>query len=508
MKPFAPMEYSIRRLMIIASVGFCWSLVSGSAQAQYDGSEGVPAELQKGFDSISAEQAKQWLNILAGPTFAGRGTGQAGFMKAAHWIAGKVAEFGLEPMGEGGTYFQMMPLARATAENEHTKMTVGDSLTIDALENLAFDRFVGQPLVEGKIVFVRLGADSAALPDDVSLEEKVVLYFTDDGNAFPASVAIAKKRPAAALRIVDKVPANSVQSILAGGKTRATSLSGSISKSAALKIIKSVRGDERWFDWTAKNQKQVVPLDQSAKIEIRIHEEEAAYPNVCAWIEGSDPELRNEFVVIGSHLDHLGKRGDTIFFGADDNGSGSTAVLSIARAIAENPVKPKRSVLFLWFTGEEMGLLGSGYYCDHPTLPLEKMVCMFNIDMVGRNEEKEGDKPGDNVKTIHLIGSKQGNPDLHEIIMRANKFVNFDFEYDEESVFGRSDQANFFRKSNSSVAFLFGGFHPDYHQPTDQPNKINFDKIAAAAKLYYLAIFLAADHGPFPRPASEPAKPQ
>lgn len=491
--------------LTVAGLALC-AFFSGSlpAAAQYAGSDSVPAEYKEGFDSITPEQAEQWLNVLAGPTFAGRGTGQPGFMKAAHWVAGKVAEFGLEPMGDGGTYFQMMPLARATAEMEQSKLTIGDSLTIEAAGNLSFERFVGQPLVEGKVVFVRMGADARPLDDNVQLEEKVVIYFADDKNAFQAASAIAKKRPAASLRIVENVSATSAQSVLAGGKTRATSLSGTISKSAALKIIKSVGGDENWFDLAAKNQKQIVPLDKTAKIEIRIHEEEAAYPNVCAWIQGSDPNLCNEYVVIGAHLDHLGKRGDAVFFGADDNGSGSTAVLSIARALAENPVKPKRSVLFLWFTGEEMGLLGSAYYCDHPLLPLDKMVCMFNIDMVGRNEEKEGDKPDDNVHSIHLIGSKQGHPDLHDVIMEANKYVNFNFEYDEESVFGRSDQANFYRKAGTSVAFLFGGFHPDYHQPTDQATKINFNKIASAARLYYLSIFLAAEHGPFPQP-SKPA---
>ncbi len=478
------------------------------SDAQYSGSEAVPAELTDGFESITPDQAKEWLNVLAGPTFAGRGTGQPGFMKAAHWVAGKVAEFGLEPMGEGGTYFQMMPFARATAENEQSKMTVGDSLTIDAEGNLGFERFVGQPLVEGKIVFVRMGANSPPLDVDAKLEEKVVIYLTDDANMFAASMAIAKHRPAASLRIVETVPTISTQSVLAGGKTRSTSLSGTISKAAALQIIKSVKGTEKWFDLADNKQKQVVPIDKTAKIEIRIHEEEAAYPNVCAWIEGSDPELRHEYIVIGAHLDHLGKRGDTVFYGADDNGSGSTAVLSIARAIAMNPIKPKRSVLFMWFTGEELGLLGSAYYCDHPLLPLEKMVCMFNIDMVGRNEEKEGETAGDNIKTIHLIGSKQGNPDLHDIIMQANKCVNFEFEFDEESVFGRSDQANFYRKAETSVAFLFGGFHPDYHQPTDQPAKINFEKIASAARLYYLSIFFAAEHGPFPLPPKKEAKAQ
>ena len=131
-------------------------------------------------------------------------------------------------------------------------------------------------------MFVRMGADSPPLADDVQLEEKVVLYFADDANAFQASTAIAKKRPAASLRIVEAVPVTSAQSILAGGKTRATSLSGTISKAAALRIIKSVGGDEKWFDLAAKNQKQVVSIDKTAKIEIRIHEEEMAFPNVCA----------------------------------------------------------------------------------------------------------------------------------------------------------------------------------------------------------------------------------
>jgi hypothetical protein len=499
----------MKRLVSLQVVAILASLLQLSfpaiAVAQYAGFKPVPNDLKPGFDSITPAQAREWLGVLAGPAFAGRGTGQPGFMKAAHWVSGKAAEFGLEPMGEGGTYFQMMPLTQATAETKKSKLTIGDSLTIEATGSLGFERFVGQPLVEGKLAFVRLGADSPPLPEDAPLGDRVVFYYADDANAFRAATAIAAKRPAAALRIVESVPGSSSQSTLVGGKTRATSLSGTISKAAALQIIKSVGGDERWFDFADKTRKQIVTVDKAAKIEIRIHEEEAAYPNVCAWIEGSDANLRDEYVVLGAHLDHLGSRGGATYFGADDNGSGSTAVLSIARALALNPMKPKRSVLIMWFTGEEMGLLGSGYYCDHPILPLERMVCMFNIDMVGRNEERDGEKPSENVQTIHLIGSKQGNPDLHDVIMQANQHINFDFEYDEESVFGRSDQANFFNKAHTSVAFLFGGFHPDYHQPTDQPDKINYDKIAAAARLYYLAIHLAAQHGPFPIPSQPPA---
>ncbi len=130
------------------------------------------------------------------------------------------------------------------------------------------------------------------------------------------------------------------------------------------------------------------------------------------------------------------------------------------------------------------------------------MICMLNVDMVGRNEEKQGEAASDNEETIHLIGSKQGDLSLHDVILEANKYVNFTFEYDEEGVFGRSDQANFFKKG-TSVAFLFGGFHPDYHRPSDQVSKINFHKIASAAKLYYMTAHKAAEHGAFIPPKKE-----
>ncbi len=493
--------FARRSLLSLAAV--CLVVVGAIASAfgQYDGSLEVPADLKPGFDSITAQQAEGFLNVLAGPTFAGRGTGQPGFLKAAHWVAGKCAEFGLEPMGAGGTYFQMMPMPQVSVVPETTRMTVGDALTIEAPGNLGFQRFVGQPEVAGTLAFVRLVGEPPAIADDVKLEDKIVIYTTSETGGMRSARSLAGKRPAAVLRVVDDTPASSTQVVRPGGRTRSTSISGTIRRAAAEQILKDVGGDPAWLDPSTTNTTTVNDVDKTATIQIRTAQQENAYPNVLAWIEGSDPELRNEYLVIGAHLDHLGKQGDTIYFGADDNGSGSTAVLSIARAMALNPVKPKRSVLFIWFTGEEMGLLGSGYYCDNPILPLDDMICMLNVDMVGRNEEKADEAAADNVNTIHLIGSKQGDPALHDVIMRANQHVNFQFEYDEEGVFGRSDQANFYRKANKSVAFLFGGFHPDYHQPSDQPTKINYDKIAAAARLFYTTIYYAAEHGPFPIPA-------
>ena len=162
----------------------------------------------------------------------------------------------------------------------------------------------------------------------------------------------------------------------------------------------------------------------------------------------------------------------------------------------------------MWFTAEEVGLLGSRYYTENPIHPLDKMTCMLNIDMVGRNEDtdEEGDKDADNEGHIHLVGSQRGDEALHELILAANEHVGFDFELDMESVWNRSDQINFYNQG-VPVAFLFGGFHPDYHKATDQTPDINFKKVVSAARLYYLALHGAANHGRFePNPKKDSKK--
>ena len=126
------------------------------------------------------------------------------------------------------------------------------------------------------------------------------------------------------------------------------------------------------------------------------------------------------------------------------------------------------------------------------TFPLDKMVCELQMDMVGRNEEHGDEKAADNVQTIHLVGSKRISTDLHELVLNMNKHVGFTFEYDEEDVYSRSDHAMFARKG-VPIAFVFSGFHPDYHRPTDTIEKINFDKIVNTSKLFYLVAASAAD---------------
>lgn len=477
-------------IIVLFQLGFV-----GAAFGQYLSTVPVSDELKPGFDSITVEQCEEWLSILAGPNFKGRGTGQPGYTKAAHWVSGKVAEWGLEPMGSGGSYFQMLPMKRRTPLMAESKIEGPEGLIIEGENEIGFQRYANHPQVSGQVVFVSASGESPSLPDDRSLRDKVVVLVSDSAADFRAQIMVARQRPVAVIRITSEKPQTRPQ-VVRGSQQRSNGTWCSISQSAAERLIKSVGGDTSWIETPEENGVVVNEVDAELKVTVRLREENVVVPNVVAWLEGSDPDVNDEYIVLGAHLDHLGTRGEAVYPGADDNGSGSTAILSVAKAMAQNPVKPRRSVMFIWFAAEEIGLVGSAHFVDKPTKPLDKCICMFNTDMVGRNEESNNETAEENEGTIHLIGSKRADPDWHNLILEANKHVGFRFEYDQESVFGRSDQASFYR-AGIPVAFIFGGFHPDYHQPTDKVEKINYKKIVSAAKLFYLSIYNAAEHGPF-----------
>ena len=218
--------------------------------------------------------------------------------------------------------------------------------------------------------------------------------------------------------------------------------------------------------------------------------------NVVAYIKGS--EKPDEIVVVSAHLDHLGVRDGQIYNGADDDGSGTIAVLEIAKAFekaVKDGFRPKRSILFLHVTGEEKGLLGSKYYTDHdPIFPLANTVADLNLDMVGRidpNHEKDGNY-------LYLIGSNMLSTELHNISEEINKkytHINFDYTYNDEKdpnrFYYRSDHYNF-AKNNIPVIFYFSGTHADYHKATDTPDKIEYDLYENRVRLvFYTAWELA-----------------
>jgi len=210
--------------------------------------------------------------------------------------------------------------------------------------------------------------------------------------------------------------------------------------------------------------------------------------NVVAYIKGS--EKPDEFVVISAHYDHEGVKGNKIYNGADDDASGTAAVLQIAEAF-QKAVKeghgPKRSIVFLNVTGEEAGLFGSLYYTENPIFPLANTVANLNIDMVGRVDKKHEENP----EFIYLIGADKLSRELHQISEAMNdKYVNLtlDYTYNDENdpnrFYYRSDHYNF-AKNNIPIIFYFNGVHKDYHRPTDTADKIRYDLLQKRTKLVF-----------------------
>ena len=246
------------------------------------------------------------------------------------------------------------------------------------------------------------------------------------------------------------------------------------------KGIKSAQNSENFFQ----------------KMILNIKGENVETENVVAIIPGN--EKPNEYIILSAHLDHVGKENGKIYNGADDDGSGTVAILEIAEAFQNSVINgdgPKRSIVFLHVTGEEKGLLGSKFYTENPLYPLENTVANLNIDMIGRLDPKRVDK---DPNYIYLIGSDRLSQELHDISEKMNsEYTNLKIDYtfneknDPNRFYFRSDHYNFAKKG-IPIIFYFNGTHEDYHKPTDTPDKINYPLLSKRTKLiFYTAWKLA-----------------
>ena len=221
--------------------------------------------------------------------------------------------------------------------------------------------------------------------------------------------------------------------------------------------------------------------------------------NVVGVWEGSDPVLKNEYVAVGAHYDHVGVgvpvAGDAIYNGADDDGSGTVSVLAMAQAFAQSP-RPRRSILFVWHAGEEKGLWGSRYFSENPTVPLQSIVTQLNIDMIGRSKPAGDVKPANaelsGPNEIYVIGAKMMSTELGELSDRVNSsYLNltyntrYDDPKDPNQFFFRSDHFNYARKG-IPIIFYFDGEHEDYHRPGDEVSKIDYQKMERVARTIFL----------------------
>ncbi len=482
--------------------------------------------------TIDPGTLKTHIYTLASPEFEGRETGTEGNRLAADYLAGQFKADGIPPLPATGSYFQ--PVAFSNVRWEDLYLKVNGEVREHLKDYLCIPQYFPPAPVSmdiSSLVFLGYGIDDPSYSDFKNVDVKgkhLIVYageprrpdgsFRISGSAKPSvwsvdpmvKIEAAHKAGAASIWIIeDKLRERvlNARRYLLMGET----LMGSLEEMTASlipdffispdlakemmggKVNKVIRLRDK-ITRTGKPARTTIPVSLVWRGTHAIRLTESA--NVLGYVEGIDPVLKQELVVVSAHFDHLGKRGQDIFFGADDNASGTSAVLEIAQAMAlaqKQGVGPRRSVLCILMTGEEKGLLGSQYYTEHPVFSLKHTVADVNIDMIGRVDTQHAQP-----NYTYVIGSDRLSTALHEINENANRtytHLELDYTYnaddDPNRFYYRSDHYNFAKKGIPAI-FYFSGVHEDYHRPTDTPDKIMFEKAANIARLaFYTAWELA-----------------
>ncbi len=503
MQSAAPLSPVFRWVPTILCAGLL--LTSVTAQAQ-------PQDRQQGAAAVKVADCKVWLGKLASEEFGGRGTGQEGFRLAAEYVSAHFKSLGIEARGEDGTYYQNVPWNQTKVS--HAEMTFEkDGKTV---LTVAPDRMSGRvsanAKASGKVVILNIEIPEMTgrrMPrieglDELDLEDKVVVAIvraSDQAKQFASFVmrrALQGQGAAALITgTLDEVSGGLTgnSSMARRGRNPAAAARGRSPLDVTIggDDIRKLLGHANLTAETIAAAPLVTELDLSANITVETEVGQAPAMNVWGVLPGSDPKLKDEYVVIGSHLDHLGRNATGYYPGADDDGSGTTGVMAVAQMFAKNDVRPKRSILFVCFSGEERGLVGSGYFVKNCPIPLSSIAAELQMDMIGRSEEEsrdggrlvnKGETAADNKNVIHLVGTQKLSNTLHNICMAKNDTAGFDIEFDSESLFTRSDHANF-AYQGVPIAFVFTGIHKDYHQLTDTPDKIEYPKLLRIAQYIY-----------------------
>jgi len=486
-------------------------------------------------NEIKADDLKFLVNALASDSMQGRETGEKGQRMAANFIAKQFKDAGLPPKADKG-FFQKIMLQSETWKDIGLK--VGNQEFRNRSDFYVYPTYCpSRPLTELKeVVFVGFGIESEKYNDYAKAEVagKAVVFYNGEpmtkegkslltGSEFRSNwsldwrkkVQLAKQKGAIAVFIIDPnfeeslkknrkaIGANGWKSVGSDAENTAKDFIPNVFISTA--TAKAILGEklENIEKDLAELQigDKVKSLKAKAKIELRLDKESKMLEgsNVLAVIEGSDDRLKKEYVFVTAHYDHLGMSDSTvIYYGADDNASGTSGVIEIARAFAEakkQGVGPKRTVVCMLVSGEEKGLLGSKYYTDFPIFPLDKTILDVNIDMIGRVDERHAKNPD----YIYVIGDDRISTQVHEISELVNAEhtkLELDYKYnakdDPNHYYERSDHFNFAEKG-IPVVFYFNGTHPDYHRPTDTVDKINFDALAKRAQLAFYVAWEAAN---------------
>jgi CubicO group peptidase (beta-lactamase class C family) len=528
--------------------------VGGSAAAV---STATAATASRGnVDYITEARMREYLSFIASDELEGRDTPSPGLDAAAKYIADHLKRWGVKPAGDDGTYFQRIALRRTKLDAAATRAEIGG-------QSFSFgEDFLAQPIpgtASAPLVFVGYGwtvkSKNLNPYQNFDVKDKIVVALggfpkglvpTDlvgkQGEDWANPIDNAQKLGAKGLIIIP-----SAQGLANWPQTRRV-----VTEFGALQVDKFIKPNAGQVPVISVNTKMAEALlqgekqasvilnpetrhqaepfelsrDKKVSLTVAVRAETLWTQNVIGVLEGRDPVLKNEYVAIGAHYDHVGKglpsedpskfppkdknTADVIYNGADDDGSGTVAVLMMAEAFARSSgVRPKRSILFIWHCGEEKGLWGSQYFTEYPTVPLNQIITELNIDMIGRSR-RPGDANPANDKLakpneVFLIGSKMMSTELGGLSEAVNKsYLNLSFNYkfddprDPEQYFYRSDHFNYARKG-IPIIFYMDGDHEDYHRPSDSIEKIDFRQLEQVTRTIHATAWELANLPQRPR---------
>lgn len=450
---------------------------------------------------IKSENLQKHLYLIAGPAFEGRETATAGQRKTAAYIEEYFKTLGLRP-GNKDSFQMAYPVFQDSLISAEISIN-GQSFSLNNDFDIRITNAHTEAFGASEIIYAGYGLSDSLRDDYNGLQVAGKLVLVLNGyppgyvqtqvnkksfNSFAKQDAAMQHGAKALLIIQEDFPHHPVpdkgRMYQKYFQSRIRPNSFYISESVARNILGT--------DYEKAKTALLEPKTLSVDIWLSIQKKTLMLQStdVLGYLEGGD--LKDQLLVISAHYDHLGKKDSVIYYGADDDGSGTVSLLELAAAFSkakEAGKGPRRSILFLANSGEEKGLWGSEYYTDHPAYPLNMTTADLNIDMIGRRDPSR--KQGDSNNYIYIVGDDKLSSDLHTISVAMNKkYTSLELDYkfndpkDPEKIYYRSDHFNFARKG-VPIIFYFDGIHGDYHKPSDTPDKINYDLMVKRAQLVF-----------------------
>ena len=510
---------------------------------------------KKGMESINTSDLKRHMQFLASDELEGRNTGEPGLQVAARYLAVQAESLGLKPLDKDKDYLQTFIIEEKAYDRENSRITITAADSSVSSSSKPFYMFPApggdQTIIEGEVVFAGYGINSEENAyndfEKIDIQDKVVLImnrapmneegteaqfengkWTGRQNFQYKMQYIFSQQPKAVMMVMD--PKSGMQSI----EDINPSVAKSLSKSRGLKVEEEQTDGspgnppgmvlihrqvaDQLLASSGKNLKDLqLEIDRnlapqsfllegtSVKIELTLKTSDLEVFNVFGLIEGSDPALKDEVVIYMAHYDHIGIDGKGgVFNGADDNASGTVALIEIAEAFLTEKKSPKRSIGILWVSAEEIGLYGSQYFAEHPLVARENIAAVINLDMVSRTKTEEDAlsdqsgltvQGGDSVKVIGGLQSKVLMKINEKTLAEAGLVGNYHYNNltDPNRYFFRSDHINFARK-DIPILYYSTGTHRDYHMVSDVEESIDYNKFLKITRFCYMAGFNVAQH--------------